>query len=109
MENKKEGYYYGIKFNKNWLLRGIKELIDYIKIRTNLNIIIYYPSDGKYFYLIYDQNLLKDNGNLSNFQKSNHWLFIREKLDLIFDDILNKFMEEMIDQPRKIFVFLINN
>lgn len=100
----KEGYYYGMEFERKWVIRGIKELIEYININTTLNIICYF-SDKKYFYILYNENLIKGNSNIEKFQKCNHWLYIREKLDIIFDSLIKKFIMEFDDHPRKIYYF----
>ena len=106
MENNiKKGYYYGMKFHKEWLIKGRQELLDYIKINTIHNIIAYFPINNKHFYVIYDENLIKGNSNIDNFKKCNHWIYIRETLDVIFDFIIQEHIIEFIDHPRQIFLF----
>lgn len=99
------GYYYGMKFNREWLIRGIRELLDYIKYNKKHNIISYFPVNDKYFYIIYNENLIKGNSNIESFKKCNHWLYIREKLDIIFDEIVENYICEFNEYPKKIFLF----
>lgn len=99
------GYYYGLKFDREWIIKGIVELINYIKYNKTHNIIYYFPENSKYFYILYDENLIKGNSNIQNFKKCNHWIYIREKLDLIFDVIIETYIHEFMDSPRKIFLF----
>jgi len=106
MENEvKEGYYYGMKFRKNWLIKGLQELLDYININKIHNVVSYFPKNDKHFYIIYNENLIKGNNNIENFKKCNHWIYIRQKLDLIFDIIIQKHICEFDEYPRKIFLF----
>ncbi len=106
MENKIiNGYYYGMKFNREWLIRGIQELIDYIKFNTINNIIAYFPTNNKHFYIIYNENLIKGNSNIEIFKSCNHWILIRERLDSIFDTIVQEYICEFNEHPRKIFLF----
>lgn len=81
-----------------------KKLLNHVNINKH-NIISYFPENDKYFYVIYNENLIKGNSNIENFKKCNHWIFIRQKLDLIFDDIVQKYISEFTDYPRKIFAF----
>ena len=99
------GYYYGLKFNKEWLIRGIKELLCYIEDYKPFNIIYVSPIDSKYFYIIYNENLIKRDGNIKEFEKCNHWIYVRQKLDHMFDIIIQKFICEFIDYPREIYHF----
>ena len=106
MENEiLKGYYYGLRFDREWLIKGIKDLLYHIKINKDYNIISYFPTNDKYYYIIYNENLIKGNSSIENFRKCNHWMFIREKLDLTFDIIIKEHIIEFIDHPRKIFLF----
>lgn len=100
----KIGYYYGMRFDKDWLIRGLKELINHIKINQTNNITYYFPINSKHFYILYDENLIKGNSNIESFKKCNHWIYIRDKLDSVFNFIIQHICE-FIDHPRKIFHF----
>ena len=98
----KKGYFYGVKFHKEWLIKGIKELLRDINSRKINNIVSYFPKNNEYFYVIYDENLIKQN---SNIEKCNHWIYICQELDLIFDHIIRKYICEFNEHPRGIFYF----
>lgn len=103
--NTKKGYFYGIKFHKEWLIRGIKELLRDINLNKLNSIVSYFPKNDEYFYVIYDENLIIPSGDIKIFEKCNHWIYIRQRLHLIFDGIIQKYICEFSEHPRGIFLF----